>query len=248
MIPLRPTAQTSQSHAPTHATGGTDPLTPAAIGAAAATHTHTGSQISGNISGNAANVTGVVAIANGGTGAVNAAAALTNLGAAPTSHTHTGSQISGNISGNAANVTGVVAIANGGTGSDSVAGARTNLQIGMNEISYTLNSGWVNFNANFGLSIHKFSNLIIISGIVRREFGTNNTILALPNSCWPKRGVAICSMARWNDARYFCRILLYLSGDLVLEGGGGTPEVNPLIVPSVIDSLYINATFVTANP
>jgi hypothetical protein len=40
-----------------------------------------GSQVSGNISGNAANVTGTVAIANGGTGATTAAGALTNLGA-----------------------------------------------------------------------------------------------------------------------------------------------------------------------
>jgi hypothetical protein len=39
-----------------------------------------GSDISGNISGNAANVTGTVAIANGGTGATSAAAARTNLG------------------------------------------------------------------------------------------------------------------------------------------------------------------------
>ena len=40
-----------------------------------------GSQVSGNIAGNAANVTGTVAIANGGTGATTAAAARTNLGA-----------------------------------------------------------------------------------------------------------------------------------------------------------------------
>lgn len=39
-----------------------------------------GSKISGNISGNAANVTGTVALANGGTGATTAAAARTNLG------------------------------------------------------------------------------------------------------------------------------------------------------------------------
>jgi hypothetical protein len=38
-----------------------------------------GSQVSGNISGNAANVTGTVAIANGGTGATTVAAAQTNL-------------------------------------------------------------------------------------------------------------------------------------------------------------------------
>ena len=57
-------------------------ITPTLIGAAPTSHTHTGSQVSGNISGNAANVTGVVEIANGGTGASTAATALTNLGAA----------------------------------------------------------------------------------------------------------------------------------------------------------------------
>jgi len=41
-----------------------------------------GSQVSGNISGNAANVTGTVAIANGGTGATSAASARSNLSAA----------------------------------------------------------------------------------------------------------------------------------------------------------------------
>ncbi len=41
-----------------------------------------GSKISGNISGNAANITGIVAIANGGTNAANIADARTNLSAA----------------------------------------------------------------------------------------------------------------------------------------------------------------------
>jgi hypothetical protein len=40
-----------------------------------------GSKVSGNITGNAGNVTGTVAIANGGTGATTAATARTNLGA-----------------------------------------------------------------------------------------------------------------------------------------------------------------------
>lgn len=39
-----------------------------------------GSQVSGNIAGNAANVTGTVAVLNGGTGATTAAGARTNLG------------------------------------------------------------------------------------------------------------------------------------------------------------------------
>jgi len=40
-----------------------------------------GSKVTGNIAGNAANVTGMIAVANGGTGATTAAGALTNLGA-----------------------------------------------------------------------------------------------------------------------------------------------------------------------
>jgi hypothetical protein len=50
---------------------GTDALT--------ASSTIPGSDISGNISGNAANVSGTVAVANGGTGATTAAGARTNL-------------------------------------------------------------------------------------------------------------------------------------------------------------------------
>lgn len=44
--------------------------------------------LTGNASGNASNVTGTVAIANGGTGATTAAAARTNLDAAISSHVH----------------------------------------------------------------------------------------------------------------------------------------------------------------
>lgn len=61
-----------------------------------ASSTVPGSDVSGNISGNAANVTGTVAIANGGTGATSAATALTNLGAVPTTRTvSTGTGLSG---------------------------------------------------------------------------------------------------------------------------------------------------------
>jgi len=48
--------------------------------AVTASSTIAGADVSGNISGNAANVTGTVAIANGGTGATTAAGAKTNLG------------------------------------------------------------------------------------------------------------------------------------------------------------------------
>lgn len=84
-----------------------------------------GSQITGNIAGNAANVTGTVAVANGGTGATTLTGYLkgNGTGAFTASATIAAADISGNISGNAANVTGTVAIANGGTGETTLQGA-----------------------------------------------------------------------------------------------------------------------------
>ena len=80
------------------------------------------SDISGNISGNAANVTGTVAVANGGTGATTLTGYVKGSGtsAFTASATIPGSDISGNISGSAANVTGTVAVANGGTGATTL--------------------------------------------------------------------------------------------------------------------------------
>jgi hypothetical protein len=95
-----------------------------------------GSQVSGNISGNAANVTGTVAVANGGSGTTTAQGAINAFAGAVTS----GSYLRGNgtnvvmntiqaadvptlnqnTTGTAANVTGTVAVANGGTGATSL--------------------------------------------------------------------------------------------------------------------------------
>jgi hypothetical protein len=85
-----------------------------------------------NTTGTAANVTGVVALANGGTGQTTAAAAITALSGTQTSGYYLRSNgtntllaaiqaadvptLNQNTTGTAANVTGVVAIANGGTG------------------------------------------------------------------------------------------------------------------------------------
>lgn len=101
-----------------------------------------------NTTGTAANVTGTVAIANGGTGQTTAAAAITALTGTQTSGQYLRSNgtnavlaaiqagdvptLNQNTTGNAANVTGVVAFANGGTGEitrqaamDALAGAVT---------------------------------------------------------------------------------------------------------------------------
>ncbi|MBA4373851.1 MAG: hypothetical protein C0402_13450 [Thermodesulfovibrio sp.] len=70
-----------------------------------------GSKISGNIAGNAANVTGVVAITNGGTGAITAGGALTNLGAAASGANSDITSLSG--------LTTPLSISQGGTGSNT---------------------------------------------------------------------------------------------------------------------------------
>jgi hypothetical protein len=77
-----------------------------------------------NTTGTAANVTGTVVVANGGTGATTLTGYVKGNGTSgmTASATIPGADVSGNISGNAAtattagNVTGIVGVANGGTG------------------------------------------------------------------------------------------------------------------------------------
>jgi hypothetical protein len=77
-----------------------------------------------NTTGTASNVTGTVAVANGGTGATTLTGYVKGNGtsAFTTVATITGSDVSGNISGNAANVTGTVLVPNGGTGATTLTG------------------------------------------------------------------------------------------------------------------------------
>ena len=95
-----------------------------------------GSKITGNISGNAANVTGTVAVANGGTGATSAATALTNLGAYPasnpsgyTSNTGTVTSVSGTGSANGLSLSGTVTTSGNITISGSVTSVATTATI-----------------------------------------------------------------------------------------------------------------------
>jgi hypothetical protein len=96
-----------------------------------------GSQVSGNISGNAANVTGTVAIANGGTGQTTAAAAITALTGTQTSGQYLRSNgtnavlsaiqaadvptLNQNTTGTAAGLSTTLAVGSGGTGATSLA-------------------------------------------------------------------------------------------------------------------------------
>jgi hypothetical protein len=79
------------------------------------------------------NVTGTVAIANGGTGQTSASAALNALLPSQTSNANKYLQTDGTnsswdaISLSTADITGTLAVANGGTGATTASGARTNL-------------------------------------------------------------------------------------------------------------------------
>jgi hypothetical protein len=99
-----------------------------------------------NTTGTASNVTGTVAIANGGTGATTRQAAMDALAGAVTSGQYLRGDgtdvvmsaiqavdvptLNQNTTGTASNVTGTVAVANGGTGATTQSGARTGLGLG----------------------------------------------------------------------------------------------------------------------
>ncbi|OYV27700.1 MAG: hypothetical protein B7W98_01245, partial [Parcubacteria group bacterium 20-58-5] len=104
-------------------------ITPSSV---AATGTVTGSNLSGtntgdqtNITGTSANVTGIVAVANGGTGASTLTGLVKGTGTTAMVSATAGTDYvvpSGSITGTAANITGVAAVVNGGTGVATLTG------------------------------------------------------------------------------------------------------------------------------
>ena len=120
-----------------------------------------------NTTGTAANVTGVVAIANGGSGQTTAQTAMNAFAGAVTS----GSYLRGNgtnvvmatiqaadvptlnqnTTGTASNVTGIVAVANGGTGLSSLTAGRIPFGAGTSAFGNSANLYWDNTNSRLSL-------------------------------------------------------------------------------------------------
>ncbi len=136
-------------------------------------------------------LTSPVGIADGGTGATSAPAALTALGAAPASHTHTFSQVTGTVpiaqggtgatsasaartalgTNDAANITaGTLPVARGGTGGANAAAARTNL--GAQAQSGALDQISAQSMAKGDILVHNGT------GIIKLSPGTNGQVLS----------------------------------------------------------------------
>lgn len=157
----------------------------------------------GNYSGKAANVTGTVAIANGGTGATSAAAARSNLGVTY------------------ANI-GTVPVANGGTGATSAATARTNLGFKTTLLNSTAATGTITLKATNGWSGGYRFYIILVS-----LADTNNPVsgIVLPREViTSSTSGTVWSIATASSAK-LCRVY-YSGNDLYVayfgyQGSGG---------------------------
>src|SRR4029077_13459380 len=170
----------------TGATTLTGYLLGAGTSAITASTTIPGTAISGNIGGNAANVTGTVPVTNGGTGATTLTGYLQGAGtsAVTASTTIPGAAIFGNISGNGANVTGTVAVAHGGTGATTFAQGRILYGTTTTPVAGTVGMFWDSVNSRLGVGTTTPGYPVDIETSVTHDFAVEYGFLTSNNFDW----------------------------------------------------------------
>jgi hypothetical protein len=187
-----------------------------------------------NTTGTASNVTGTVAVVNGGTGATTASGARTNLGLVIGTDvlSPTGSAASltsfptfnQNTTGTASNVTGTVAIANGGTGATTAGAALTALgaYAASNPSGYTSNTGTVTSVAALTLGTTGTD----VSSTVANGTTTPVITLNIPTASATNRGAL--SAADWTtfNSKGSGTVTSVTGTSPVVSSGGATPAIS----------------------
>jgi hypothetical protein len=201
--------------------------------------------IQGSISGTAANVTGTVAVANGGTGATTASDARTNLGLG-TIATQSASAVA--ITGGS--ITGItdLAVADGGTGASTAAQARVNLDaVGLSD-TQTLTNKTINAANNTLSNIPNsaLSNSSVTINGTPVTLGTAISVTAeTPNELIFSTGLSATSTF---DGSQETTVSLQSVGTAGVYGSAGTtPQITVNTVGQVTNITPLNTVITTNN-